>query len=103
MVATPRTIARYVDVVMGGHALLMSTVRWRRATRLHRVMYGGESSVRVRLATSLRAWAMASRPHTLTISVNPVLVGCALAWAETGHIDVALMLLSVLGALLLQA
>ena len=46
---------------------------------------------------------MASRPHTLTISVNPVLVGSALAWAETGRIDIPLMLLSMLGALLLQA
>ncbi|MEP7300126.1 MAG: 1,4-dihydroxy-2-naphthoate polyprenyltransferase [Caldimonas sp.] len=50
----------------------------------------------------LRAWAMAARPHTLTISVTPVVVGSALAWAETGHIDVVLLLLSMLGALLLQ-
>jgi 1,4-dihydroxy-2-naphthoate octaprenyltransferase len=53
--------------------------------------------------STLRAWAMASRPHTLTIGVNPVLVGCALTWAETGRIDIPLMLLSMLGALLLQA
>ena len=51
---------------------------------------------------ALRAWAMASRPHTLTISVNPVLVGCALAWAERGRIDFGVMLLCALGALLLQ-
>ncbi len=51
---------------------------------------------------SLRSWMIASRPHTLTIGVNPVLVGCALAWFETGRIDVGLMLLSMLGALLLQ-
>lgn len=50
-----------------------------------------------------RAWAIASRPHTLTIGVNPVLVGCALAWAETGNIHITWMLLSMLGALLLQA
>jgi 1,4-dihydroxy-2-naphthoate polyprenyltransferase len=55
-----------------------------------------------RLGSALRAWMMASRPHTLTIAVNPVLVGCALAWAETGHIDVVWMLLAMLGALLLQ-
>jgi 1,4-dihydroxy-2-naphthoate octaprenyltransferase len=63
-----------------------------------------DHSVRVpgRVAKSLRAWAMASRPHTLTISINPVLVGCALAWAETGRVDVALMLLCAAGALLLQ-
>lgn len=49
-----------------------------------------------------RAWVMAARPHTLGISVNPVLVGCALAWFESGHINGLLMLLSMLGALLLQ-
>ena len=53
--------------------------------------------------SALRAWAIASRPHTLTIGVNPVLVGCSLAWAETGRIDIPLMVLSMLGALLLQA
>jgi len=60
------------------------------------------TSVQMRFATSLRAWAMASRPHTLTISISPVLVGSALAWAERGRIDIPLMLLSALGALLLQ-
>jgi 1,4-dihydroxy-2-naphthoate octaprenyltransferase len=56
-----------------------------------------------RLAPStLRSWMIASRPHTLTIGVNPVLVGSALAWAETGRLDIPLMLLSMLGALLLQ-
>lgn len=55
-----------------------------------------------RRASSLRAWIMASRPHTLTISVVPVLVGCALAWTETGRIAFGVMVLSMLGALLLQ-
>ena len=55
-----------------------------------------------RRASSPRAWVVASRPHTLTISVVPVLVGCALAWTETGRIDFGVMLLSMLGALLLQ-
>jgi len=45
---------------------------------------------------------MASRPHTLTIAVNPVLVGCAMAWADSGHIDPIWMALALLGALLLQ-
>jgi 1,4-dihydroxy-2-naphthoate octaprenyltransferase len=54
-------------------------------------------------ASAAKAWAIASRPHTLTIGINPVLVGCALVWAETGHIDLWLMLLSMLGAMLLQA
>ena len=38
--------------------------------------------------SALRSWMIASRPHTLTIGVTPVLVGCALAWADTGRIDV---------------
>lgn len=50
----------------------------------------------------LRSWIVAARPHTLTIGVNPVLVGSALVWRQTGRIDVAVMLLSMLGALLLQ-
>jgi 1,4-dihydroxy-2-naphthoate octaprenyltransferase len=54
------------------------------------------------LFAALRAWVMASRPHTLTIGINPVLVGCALAWRETGRINVAVMLMSMFGALLLQ-
>lgn len=49
-----------------------------------------------------RAWIIATRPHTLTISINPVLVGCALVWAETGRINLPLMLACMLGALLLQ-
>ncbi|MEO8281401.1 MAG: 1,4-dihydroxy-2-naphthoate octaprenyltransferase [Ideonella sp.] len=52
--------------------------------------------------STLRGWVMASRPHTLTIGINPALVGCALAWQQTGRINVAVMLLSILGALLLQ-
>lgn len=62
----------------------------------------GTSPRRENLST-LRAWAIASRPHTLTIGVTPVLVGCALAFADTGRVDVLLMVLSMLGALLLQA
>ncbi len=53
-------------------------------------------------ASALRAWAIASRPHTLTIAINPVLVGCAMAWAETRTIAPLWMLLAALGALLLQ-
>ncbi|MFO1272097.1 MAG: 1,4-dihydroxy-2-naphthoate polyprenyltransferase [Rubrivivax sp.] len=53
-------------------------------------------------ASPWRAWVVASRPHTLTIAVNPVLVGCAMAWAETRTIAPLWMLLAALGALLLQ-
>ena len=52
--------------------------------------------------SGLRAWSIASRPHTLTIAINPVLVGCAMAWVETHTLNPGWMLLSLLGALLLQ-
>ncbi|MEQ1806012.1 MAG: 1,4-dihydroxy-2-naphthoate polyprenyltransferase [Burkholderiaceae bacterium] len=57
---------------------------------------------RNKAGTSLRAWAMAARPHTLSIAVNPVAVGAALAWAETGRIDLGVLWLALLGAVLLQ-
>lgn len=50
----------------------------------------------------LRAWKIATRPHTLPVSVNPVLVGCALAWSAQGRIEPVWMLLALLGAMLLQ-
>jgi len=51
----------------------------------------------------VRAWIVASRPHTLTIAVNPVLVGCAMAWAESRTLHAGWLIASLLGALLLQA
>jgi len=62
----------------------------------------GSHDAPVPQASPWRAWAIASRPHTLTIAVNPVLVGSAMAWAESGRIDPLWMLLALLGALLLQ-
>ena len=53
-------------------------------------------------AGALTYWLLAIRPRTLTISVVPVCLGCALAWAETGEIDVLLMLATVAAAVLIQ-
>jgi len=64
--------------------------------------HAARSAVGGHSASRLRAWVVATRPHTLTIAVNPVLVGCSLAWAETRRIDVGILLLSLVGALLLQ-
>jgi len=50
---------------------------------------------------SLSAWLLAVRPKTLPAAVSPVLVGCAVAWAERGFdLSVAIAAFSV--ALLLQ-
>ena len=46
---------------------------------------------------SLAAWAVAARPRSLWVAVSPVLVGAALGYARTGHIDPQAALL-VLGA-----
>ena len=47
-------------------------------------------------------WLLAIRPKTLTISVVPVGLGCALAWSETGKIDVLLMLVTLAAAMCIQ-
>jgi 1,4-dihydroxy-2-naphthoate polyprenyltransferase len=51
---------------------------------------------------SLAAWAVALRPPSLLVAVSPVLVGAALAWQRTGHVDVALALLILAAAVLIQ-
>lgn len=51
---------------------------------------------------ALMAWALAVRPRTLTIAVAPVLVGTALAFAETGRFDALPMAAALLVAVLIQ-
>ena len=50
---------------------------------------------------SLSAWLLAARPKTLPAAVSPVLVGCAVAWAERGF-DVTVAIAAFAVALLLQ-
>lgn len=52
--------------------------------------------------TGLALWMLAARPRTLTISVVPVAVGLALAWAEAGAFHALLAAAAMLGALLIQ-
>jgi 1,4-dihydroxy-2-naphthoate polyprenyltransferase len=49
----------------------------------------------------LSAWLLAARPKTLPAAISPVLVGCAVAWAEGGF-DLASALAALAVALLLQ-
>jgi 1,4-dihydroxy-2-naphthoate polyprenyltransferase len=49
----------------------------------------------------LSAWLLAARPKTLPAAISPVLVGCAVAWAEDGF-DLVSALAAFAVALLLQ-
>lgn len=49
-----------------------------------------------------RAWWLAARPRTLSISVAPVLVGTSLAWLDTGVLHVMAALVALLCAILIQ-
>lgn len=51
---------------------------------------------------SLRAWAAAVRPRSLTLAVSPVAVGAALAYARSGAIDARVAGLALVAALLMQ-
>jgi 1,4-dihydroxy-2-naphthoate octaprenyltransferase len=51
--------------------------------------------------SSVRAWALAVRPRTLTASLIPVVVGSAVAW-HLGTMQPAILLACLLAALLLQ-
>jgi 1,4-dihydroxy-2-naphthoate octaprenyltransferase len=43
------------------------------------------------------------RPHTLTASFIPVLIGSALAWRTTGHLRVMLLVAMLMASILIQA
>ena len=55
------------------------------------------------MRSKLASWLIAIRPHTLTLTVAPVLVGTALAWHQTGHIHGLAVAVALLGGLLIQA
>src|SRR5215510_253380 len=50
----------------------------------------------------LSRWIMASRPRTLTISVTPVMVGAALAWAVERRIHWLAVLAALIGSVFIQ-
>lgn len=51
---------------------------------------------------ALRAWVLACRPKTLSVSLAPVLAGTALAWHESGRVLWGPCLAAVLGAACIQ-
>ena len=52
---------------------------------------------------NLAPWTTAVRPRTLSLSITPVLVGTALAWATNRKIDALAVLAALLGSLFIQA
>jgi len=49
-----------------------------------------------------KAWLLAARPKTLPAAVVPVWSGCLLAWQLTGNFNLALAVLTLLGAIFIQ-
>ena len=52
--------------------------------------------------TPWRAWWLTARPHTLPLSLAPVLLGCVLAWVQTGQWRPDAVLLTALASILIQ-
>ena len=55
------------------------------------------------MGSKLTSWLTAIRPHTLTMTVAPVLIGAALAWNQTGCIRWLAVAVALIGGLLIQA
>jgi 1,4-dihydroxy-2-naphthoate polyprenyltransferase len=51
---------------------------------------------------NLSSWIMAARPRTLSLSMTPVAVGTALAWAAEGKIHWLAVLAALVGSLFIQ-
>ena len=51
---------------------------------------------------AVASWVLASRPRTLPVAVAPILVGSALAWAETARFAIDILAVALLVALLIQ-
>jgi 1,4-dihydroxy-2-naphthoate octaprenyltransferase len=51
---------------------------------------------------SLTSWIMASRPRTISLSMTPVAVGAALAWATAGKIGWLAIFAALIGSIFIQ-
>lgn len=54
------------------------------------------------VSATLPVWIMAARPRTLSLSVTPVAVGAALAWASEGRIRWLAVAAALAGSMLIQ-
>ena len=52
--------------------------------------------------SQIRVWIMALRPRTLSLSIAPVAVGAAIAWADAGRLRWSAVLVAALAAALIQ-
>lgn len=59
-------------------------------------------NLRLSLNNKLRSWIMAARPRTLSLSITPVAVGTALAWAAEGRIRWPAVVAALLGSMFIQ-
>ena len=55
------------------------------------------------MGSKLIQWLIAIRPHTLTMTAAPVLVGAALAWNQSGSLQWPAVAVALIGGLLIQA
>ena len=51
---------------------------------------------------NLSFWTMAARPRTLSLSMTPVVVGAALAWAIEGKFNAVVILAALTGSMFIQ-
>jgi 1,4-dihydroxy-2-naphthoate polyprenyltransferase len=66
------------------------------------VLQSASGDVGLQRPTSLSSWIMAARPRTLALSVTPVALAVALAWATHHQIHEAPALAALLGSALIQ-
>jgi 1,4-dihydroxy-2-naphthoate octaprenyltransferase len=64
--------------------------------------YGRIATASLLMRKTFGYWLLAIRPKTLSISVVPVLLGCALAWSETRQLDLWLLAITLVAAILIQ-
>jgi 1,4-dihydroxy-2-naphthoate polyprenyltransferase len=83
---------------------LSSNADWRDAMRNSQAppAMGNLTSSSRRAPMNVSFWLMAARPRTLTLSVTPVMVGTALAWAAESKVHWLAVLAALVGSVFIQ-